>query len=71
MDQWKEDRMMGRGGKRPGAGRKPSSGPSRVSISARVSQATKESLDILRERGESTGKLLDRLISDYFQKAGE
>ncbi len=60
---------MGRGGKRPGAGRK--SQGLRVTISARVSQTTKETLERLRAQGLSTGQLLDRLVADYFQKAGE
>lgn len=62
---------MARGGKRPGAGRKPSSGSPRVVVTARVSQTTKETLDRLRAQGTPTGRLLDRLLADYFQKAGE
>lgn len=54
---------MGRGGKRPGAGRK--SQGLRVTISARVSQATKETIDRLRAQGITTGQLLDRLLAGF------
>lgn len=54
---------MGRGGKRPGAGRKTES--LRVVISARVTQTTKDTLERLRKDGQPTGQLLDRLIAEY------
>jgi len=59
---------MGRGGKRPGAGRKTNS--RRVVISARVSQETKLILDQLRDEGITTGQLIDRLVADL-QKTEE
>ena len=60
---------MGRGGKRPGAGRKTES--RRVVISMRVTETTKQHLDRLRENGQTTGQLIDRLVSDYVsEKAG-
>lgn len=57
---------MGRGGKRPGAGRKTES--KRVVISARVTQTTKDTLDRLRKQGQTTGQLIDRLVADYVAK---
>jgi hypothetical protein len=56
---------MGRGGKRPGAGRKTES--LRVAISARVTQTTKDILDSLRKDGQPTGQLIDRLVADYLK----
>lgn len=56
---------MGRGGKRPGAGRKTES--LRVAISARVTQTTKNILDSLRKDGQPTGQLIDRLVADYLK----
>ena len=56
---------MGRGGKRPGAGRKMISDTPRVALSARVSQATKETLQGLRAQGLSMGQLLDRIVAAY------
>lgn len=56
---------MGRGGKRPGAGRKMFSGSLRVTISARVAQETKERLDQLRAEGFSTGQLIDKWVADF------
>lgn len=56
---------MGRGGKRPGAGRKTES--LRVVISARVTQTTKDILDSLRKDGQPTGQLIDRLVADYLK----
>lgn len=56
---------MGRGGKRPGAGRRMQSGSPRVVISARVAQETKERLDQLRTEGIQTGQLIDRLVADF------
>lgn len=56
---------MGRGGKRPGAGRRMQSGSPRVVISARVAQETKERLDHLRAEGIQTGQLIDRLVADF------
>ena len=61
---------MGRGGKRPGAGRRMYSDSPRVVISARVAQETKERLDQLRKEGIPTGQLIDRLVSG-FQKTDE
>lgn len=54
---------MGRGGRRPGAGRKTES--PRVAISARVTQTTKDILDGLRKEGQPTGQLIDRLVADF------
>ena len=54
---------MGRGGKRPGAGRKTES--PRVAISARVNKETKAALDELRAQGITTGQFLDKVISWY------
>ena len=56
---------MGRGGRRPGAGRKTES--LRVAISARVTQTTKDILDSLRKDGQPTGQLIDRLVADYLK----
>lgn len=56
---------MGRGGKRPGAGRKMFSGSLRVTISARVAQETKERLDQLRAEGFSTGQLIDKWVAAF------
>lgn len=61
---------MGRGGKRPGAGRRMQSGSPRVVISARVSQETKERLDQLRTEGIPTGQLIDRLVSGFQKTDG-
>ena len=60
--------MMGRGGKRPGAGRKLYADVPRVSISARVSQETKDTLLELRNRGLSTGQVLDQAVADYVSR---
>ena len=56
---------MGRGGKRPGAGRKMQSDSLRVTISARVAQETKERIDQLRKEGFTTGQLIDKLVLDF------
>lgn len=56
---------MGRGGKRPGAGRRMQSDSPRVVISARVAQETKERIDELRKEGFTTGQLIDKLVSDF------
>ena len=61
---------MGRGGKRPGAGRRMQSDSPRVVISARVAKETKERLDQLRKEGIHTGQLIDKLVSG-FQKTEE
>ena len=61
---------MGRGGKRPGAGRKMYSGSLRVTISARVAKETKERIDQLRKGGWSTGQIIDKAVAD-FQKTKE
>lgn len=37
----------------------------RVALSARVSQATKETLQGLRAQGTSIGQLLDRIVAAY------
>ena len=60
--------MMGRGGKRPGAGRKLYSDAPRVAISARVSQDTKDLLLELRSKGQSTGQVLDQAVADYVSR---
>ena len=59
---------MGRGGKRPGAGRKAFADSPRVVISARVAQETKERIDQLRKEGWSTGQLIDRMVADFQKK---
>lgn len=61
--------MMGRGGKRPGAGRKTDS--LRVAMSARVTQTTKDILDRMRKEGQPTGQLIDRLVADFVSKQKE
>lgn len=62
---------MGRGGKRPGAGRKLFSDAPRVAISARVSQETKDILLELRSWGLSTGQVLDQAVADYVSRNRE
>lgn len=62
---------MGRGGKRPGAGRKLLADAPRVAISARVSQETKDILLELRSRGLSTGQVLDQAVADYVSRNRE
>lgn len=54
---------MGRGGSRPGAGRKTAS--RRITVSMRVTIETKTALDELRGQGIHTGQLIDRLVADY------
>lgn len=59
---------MGRGGKRPGAGRKADT--PRVTVSMRVDTKTKDSLERLRKEGIPSGQLIDRLVADYIGKEG-
>lgn len=50
-----------RGGRRPGAGRKPTE-DKRVSITIRISQDTSMRLRSLRERGITLGRLVDDIV---------
>ena len=50
-----------RGGRRPGAGRKPTE-DKRVSVTIRISQDTSMRLRSLRERGITLGRLVDDMV---------
>ena len=50
-----------RGGRRPGAGRKPTD-YKRVRVTIRISQDTSMRLRILRERGITLGRLVDDMV---------
>ena len=50
-----------RGGRRPGAGRKPTD-DKRGSVTTRISHDTSMRLRILRERGITLGRLVDDMV---------
>ncbi len=61
-----------RGGKRQGAGRPLLSGERRKSLTCRVSPTTHERITLVAaETGESVGKTVDFIVSEYFKSQGE
>ena len=58
-------RIMGRGGKRPGAGRKSED---RVPVCMKVGKVTKERMAVLRDNGVMIGKEVDRMIAELYDK---
>lgn len=58
--------MENRGGARPGAGRKK--GEDRVTYTIKISPTTRDIIIHAKERGVAIGKLLDELITDWWNR---
>lgn len=57
---------MAQGGKREGCGRKPmAEDDKRVRLTIRIAPETKEALPLLKARGISIGKEIDKLVMEF------
>ena len=56
----------GRGGARPGAGRKPiASEEKRVAVTVKVSPETRKKIIEIKARGYKKGRILDRAVEEF------